>query len=469
MSVPPDHHESSLDHADQTALSWAPFLTAPVAPIPGCIKKRDEEFLVEELPRYEPSGEGEHIYLFVEKRGLSTSELLRIVAGHFGVDQRDVGYAGMKDKNAITRQILSVYAPGKKPEDYPMLQHEQVGVLWADLHRNKLRRGHLSGNRFSVWIRDTDAHRVNDAHRILRFLEARGMPNFYGHQRFGTRRRNHQLGRLYLRREHRELLDLLLGPDPDLPQLNIEARLAYQQRDYKAALEQMPAAQRTEHAALRALAKGRSPSDAVQAVPLMQRVFWVTAWQSAIFNRVLARRLDETPDGAEPGSMLSTLRPGDIAFKHDSHAMFRVDEDTARDPQTAERLKNREISPTGPMFGVKTMLCDGLSAEIEREEFEREGVAMESLEKAVKSLGDSVAGTRRPLRTLVTDPEVESGVDDKGHYIRCAFDLPAGSFATMLMRELLKSDRIECRQTLSYEKTGVACEPAAETDEDLDG
>ncbi len=469
MSAPSDHIPLPLDHADQTALSWAPFLTAPVPPIPGCIKKRDEEFLVEELPRYEPVGEGEHIYLFVEKRGLSTSELLRIIADHFGVDHRDIGYAGMKDKNAITRQHLSVYAPGKRPEDYPMLQHEQVGVLWADLHRNKLRRGHLMGNRFSVWIRDTDAHRVHDAHRILRFLGARGMPNFYGHQRFGTRRRNHQLGRLYLRREHRELLDLLLGPDPDLPDLNADARRAYLDGDYASAQALMPPAQRTEHAALRALVKGRSPSDAVHAVPLMQRVFWVTAWQSAIFNRVLARRLHEAPDGAEPGSMLSTLRPGDIAFKHDSHAMFRVDEQTAADPRTAERLKNREISPTGPMFGMKTMLCDGVSADIEREEFEREGISMEALERAVKSLGDSVAGTRRPLRTLVTDPEVEAGVDDKGHYIRCAFDLPAGSFATMLMRELLKSDRIECRQALSFGSDGSPGEPTPDLDEDTDG
>lgn len=468
MTLPTDP-SLELRERDGTALSWAPFLTAPVAPIPGCIKRRDEEFLVEELPRYEPCGEGEHIYLFVEKRGLSTSELLRIVAGHFGVDQRDVGYAGMKDKNAITRQILSIYAPGKRPEDYPMLQHERVGVLWADLHRNKLRRGHLCGNRFSVWIRDTDAHRVHDAHRILRFLSARGMPNFYGHQRFGARRRNHQLGRLYLRREYRELLDVLLGTDPDLPELNAEARIAYENRDYKAAIEHMPAAQRSEHAALRALAKGRSPSDAVNAVPLMQRVFWVTAWQSAIFNRVLARRLAECPEGAEPGSMIASLRAGDIAFKHDSHAMFRVDEEIARDPSTAERLRNREISPTGPMFGVKTMFCDGESGEIEREEFEREEVPMETLERAIKSLGESVSGTRRPLRTLVTDPEVEGGVDENGHYIRCAFDLPAGSFATMLVRELLKSDRIEYRQILSYSGDRQTDDPGEVFEEDTDG
>lgn len=466
MSDLPHNPSSPAEHPDQTALSWAPFLTAPVEPIPGCIKQRDEEFLVEELPRYEPSGEGEHIYLFVEKRGLSTSDLLRIVAEHFQVHHRDIGYAGMKDKNAITRQVVSVYAPGKRPEDFPMLQHDQVGVLWADLHRNKLRRGHLMGNRFSVWIRETDAHRVHDAHRILQFLTARGMPNFYGHQRFGTRRRNHQLGRLYLQRNHRELLDILLGPDPDMPTLNAAAREAYASGDYKAAIEHMPQAQRTEHAALRALAKGRSPSDAVHAVAQMQRVFWVTAWQSAIFNRVLARRLAEAPDGAEPGSMLSELRAGDIAFKHDSHAMFRVDEETANDPETAERLRRREISPTGPMFGVKTMLCDGPSADAEREEFEREGVTMDTLERAVKTLGDSVAGTRRPLRTLVTDPEVEAGVDENGHYIRCAFDLPAGSFATMLMRELLKSDRIECRQQLAYAGAGDA---NAHIDEDTDG
>jgi tRNA pseudouridine13 synthase len=458
-----------LDRRDGTALSWAPYLTAPVPPIPGCIKQRDEEFLVEELPRYEPGGEGEHIYLFVEKKGLSTSDMLRIVAEHFGVRQRDIGYAGMKDKNAITRQIISIWAPGKRPEDFPMLQHDRLGVLWADLHTNKLRRGHLAGNRFSVWIRNTDASRVHDANRILRFLAARGMPNFYGHQRFGTRRRNHELGRLYLRREFPALLDLLLGLDPNMPLLNRSARQAYEAGDYRAAAEHMPPAQRTEHAALRGLIKGQSPADAVQAVPLMQRVFWVTAWQSAIFNRVLARRLAEQTDGAEPGAMLSTIRAGDIAFKHDNHAMFRVDEDTAADPETAERIRRREISPTGPMFGVKTMLCDGPSAEFEREEFEREEVSMAELEHAVKTLGDSVAGTRRPMRTLVGDPEIEGGVDQHGHYIRCAFDLPAGSFATMLVRELLKSDRIECRQPLSFSDTSGAPDESFEESEDTDG
>lgn len=462
MADLPHQPELPLDHPDRTALSWAPFLTAPVPPIPGCIKQRDEEFLVEEVPRYDPAGDGEHMYLFVEKRGLSTSEMLRIVAAHFGVAQRDIGYAGMKDKNAITRQVISIHIPGKRPEDFPMLQHERIGVLWVDLHRNKLRRGHLLGNRFSVWIRETEARRVHDAHRILKFLEARGMPNFYGHQRFGTRRRNQLLGRLYLRREFGPLLDMLLGPDPDMPDLNRASREAYASGDYASALAMMPAAQTSEIAALRALARGRAPADAVQAVSQMQRVFWVAAWQSAIFNRVLARRLAECSQGSEPGEMLTTLRAGDIAFKHENNAMFRVDEATAADPETAERVRRREISPTGPMFGVKTMLCDGESGRVEREEFEREGVSMDTLERAMKSLGDSVAGTRRPLRTLVTDPEIEGGVDQHGHFIRCAFDLPAGSFATMLVRELLKSDRIECGQSLSYALDGSV-------EEDTDG
>ncbi len=94
---------------------------------------------------------------------------------------------------------------------------------------------------------------------------------------------------------------------------------------------------------------------------------------------------------------------------------------------------------------------------------------METLERAIKSLGESVAGTRRPLRTLVTDPEVEAGVDENGHYIRCAFDLPAGSFATMLMRELLKSDRIEYRQTLSYADDRQTTDPGEVFEEDTDG
>ena len=94
------------------------YITADVPGTGGAIKQRPEDFLVDETAAYQPSGEGDHLYLFVEKRNLSTLEAARVLAGHFGVPPDSVGFAGMKDRVAITRQLFSVYAPGKKPEDF---------------------------------------------------------------------------------------------------------------------------------------------------------------------------------------------------------------------------------------------------------------------------------------------------------------------------------------------------------------
>jgi tRNA pseudouridine13 synthase len=200
-----------------TALTTAPYLTHVVPAVDGCIKARHEDFLVEELPLYDPVGEGEHIYLFIEKNGLSTTQLIAVLADHFRVKREGIGFAGMKDKRAVTRQVVSIHAPGKRPEDFPMLRHEQIGVLWTDLHTNKLRRGHLRGNRFSIRVRCVDPLRVTDVYRMLRFLEANGMPNFYGDQRFGARINNHVAARHFILRNHRELMDTLLGPDHEFP------------------------------------------------------------------------------------------------------------------------------------------------------------------------------------------------------------------------------------------------------------
>src|SRR5689334_18599213 len=104
----------------------ARYLTAGVPGIGGRIRERPEDFLVDEQPLYQPSGEGEHVYLLVEKRNMSTMHAARVLAAHFKVDQSAVGHAGLKDRVAVTRQVFSVHVPGKKPEDFPMLVHEKM-------------------------------------------------------------------------------------------------------------------------------------------------------------------------------------------------------------------------------------------------------------------------------------------------------------------------------------------------------
>lgn len=405
-------------------------ITADVPGIGGTLRARPEDFLVEEQPLYEPRGEGEHVYLMVQKAGMSTAQAAAVLARHFGVPGHAVGYAGLKDKHAITRQVFSIHVPGKKPEDFPELRHERMAVLWADIHANKLRPGHLAGNRFSIKVRGVDMTAAVRAERTLRVLAARGVPNLAGEQRFGFRNNNHVLGRLDILGDAQGLLDELLGPDEASPGLNAEARAAYARRDFAAALELMPLDARVECAALRALARGAAPERAVGAIDATQRRFWITAFQSAVFNRVLGDRLE--------AGAYDRLIEGDLAWKHRNGAVFAVSQDTLADPDTAERLARLEISPSGPLWGASMMRAAGAVDAAENAALAASGVNLEALAAYAGRSRQPITGARRPLRVPVIDPEVEGGVDEHGHYVRCAFELPAGAFATIVMREVMK-------------------------------
>jgi tRNA pseudouridine13 synthase len=167
---------------------------------PVKLKTSPEDFEVEEVPAYQPSGEGEHLYLWVEKKGRSTAEAARALARHLGISERDISYAGMKDKVAITRQLFSV--PAKVEAEVKAFVDPDVKVLWAKRHKNKLRTGHLWGNRFTLRARG-----VADAAAVSRALEQvarEGMPNFFGEQRFGKADDNAGFGKKLLLRQKLE-------------------------------------------------------------------------------------------------------------------------------------------------------------------------------------------------------------------------------------------------------------------------
>lgn len=407
-----------------------PYVTPELAGIGGVMRQRDEDFLVEEIPLYDPCGEGEHIYLLLEKRGLSTQQLVQIVAKHFGVPTRAIGYAGMKDKHAITRQVMSVHVPGKKLADFPSLQHEKVQVMWADMHTNKLRLGHLRGNRFSIRVRGVQATAVVAANKVMKVLADRGVPNFFGEQRFGLRLNNHELGRLDLLGDWRGMLQELLGPDPDFPHINSNARKLFAEGNFDAAHRAFPFMQQSERMAVRVLARGRSAKQAVFAVNRVDRQFWVSAYQSALFNRLVAERM------GEPGG-LSALREGDLAYRHANGAVFRVTPEELAKPELMERVAKFELSPSGPLWGSRMTRAEGETGRREEVALLESGVALEALDRAARHFS-CLSGSRRPMRIPLIDPEIEGGVDEHGSYVRCAFELPSGSFATVVMREIVK-------------------------------
>lgn len=394
----------------------------------GVIKQRAEDFLVDEIPAYDPVGEGEHLYLGIEKSGVSHAEMIACIAKRLNVPRDKVSFAGMKDKHAITRQTISLHLH-KDPPGID-LQHDRIRVLWARRHRNRLRRGHLKGNRFSIRIRGVDPTQAPIARSILLKLERTGVPNFFGPQRFGYRRNTHRLGLAILRREYDAIVHELLGvtgsPYPDVQQ---QRRELYEQGRFRDALQLWSVADRAESSLLHSLMKGATPREACARLDRSITSFWISALQSAVFNRVLDDRLQ--------AGTISSLTQGDLAWKHDKGSVFRVTADELATCALPPRLDAQEISPSGPMWGHGMTRAEGEIDAAERNALASYGLSPDDLDVRHVAL----EGARRPLRVPIRLPSIDAGVDEHGGYIRVRFELPAGAYATIVTRELMKSEQ----------------------------
>jgi len=148
------------------------------------IRGTPEDFFVEELPGFEPSGAGEHLLLTVEKRGMNTAFAAKRIAEWAGVAESAIGYAGIKDRHAVTRQAFSVWIPKKVAPAIDALQSDELQVLGHAWHSRKLPRGALAGNRFVLVLRGIEGEREAIEQR-LQAISMRGVPNYFGEQRFG--------------------------------------------------------------------------------------------------------------------------------------------------------------------------------------------------------------------------------------------------------------------------------------------
>ncbi len=177
-----------------------PLITADLPGIGGHIKAEPDHFQVQEVLLYEPSGEGEHIFVRLTREGWTTRALVERLARLFGLRERDVGYAGLKDKHARVTQTFSLWLPRVEAQEVARLVADAlpVQVHEARRHRNKLKPGHLLGNRFRILVIEPSPDALSRAQAIAQALQSRGLPNFYGPQRFGTMGTNAQRGRQVL-------------------------------------------------------------------------------------------------------------------------------------------------------------------------------------------------------------------------------------------------------------------------------
>jgi tRNA pseudouridine13 synthase len=174
-----------------------PYITEDLLGIGGMIRAKPEDFLVEEVPLFEPSGEGDHLYVNITKMGATTREVQEDIAGLFDIRYQDVGTAGLKDKDAIATQTFSVYLEENKldTEYAAALIEDHIGfrVNWTKYHNTKIRSGHLIGNKFKILISDIKMQKRQIKERVDAITERihmHGIPNYYGDQRLGRRGKN---------------------------------------------------------------------------------------------------------------------------------------------------------------------------------------------------------------------------------------------------------------------------------------
>ncbi|MGY2202844.1 tRNA pseudouridine(13) synthase TruD [Pseudomonas gingeri] len=318
------------------------------------LKATAEDFQVDEVLDIPLSGDGEHLWLWVEKRGLNTEEAARRLAKAAGVPLRTVSYAGLKDRQALTRQWFSIQLPGKADPDMGTAQNDTLQILKSVRHKRKLQRGAHAANGFTLRLSQLAADKDGLQQRLEQ-ISRQGIPNYFGAQRFGHQGGNLGEARTYAARQA-------------LPeQRNVRSRLLSTARSY-------------------------------------------------LFNQVLAARV---ADGS-----WNRAQVGDLLAFTDSRSFFPAGEAECGDP----RLAILDLHPTGPQWGEGPSPATGATFELEQAVAAREADLCQWLVKA------GMEHERRILRLPIggltwhyPEPDI----------LQLEFVLPAGCFATVLVRELV--------------------------------
>ncbi len=331
------------------------------------IRRFAEDFCVEEVLGFEPDGAGEHQFLFIRKTGENTDWVAQQLACFTQTHPRDIGYAGKKDRHAVTDQWFSVRLPIGKQLDWSAFETDSIKVLRQARHSRKLKTGVLQGNRFSLRLRDVS--HPDELQQRFNQLKTSGVPNYFGEQRFGHNYGNISKG---------ELL--------------IAGRLRDRNRQ--------------------------------------KRGLYISALRSALFNQVVSARIHQ--------GIWNKVAPGDVLMLNASQSCF-VYTDAETDCQS--RLEQGDLHLTAPLWGRGGLMSQNSMAEFEQSVLSPWQAWCTGLE------GLGLNQERRAVRVLLQTPGLEQ---ESGSTWRMSFGLPAGAFATSLVRELCQ---------LENEKAVPGCSP----------
>jgi tRNA pseudouridine13 synthase len=353
--------------------AYFPWPCTPTPPLTSAVlRATPEDFRVEERMPFALTGAGEHLWLKVCKRGFNTEQVAKQLARAASLTRRDVGYAGMKDRHAVTVQWFSLHLLGKDAPDWKTALAPGIEVLEAQRHTRKLKVGALAGNHFEIVLRDCVGDR-DDLIRRVDETRVRGVPNYFGEQRFGY------------------------GGDNI-----VHARAMF-------------AGTETPRESANATSLSRGP----RLVPIGDRKLqgiYLSAARSLLFNEVLARRV---ADGS-----WDRLLDGEAVILNGRRSFFPAD---PADPELERRLAEGDIHPSGPLWGRGESPAQRLARALELAVVNEHDDLRQGLEQA------GLEHERRALRVIPSDLEAE-GLDAATW--RLQFSLPAGCYATVVLRHL---------------------------------
>lgn len=400
----------------------------------GVIRQSNEDFYVEEVPLTLPSGQGPNTWIQIEKNGKTTLDVVLDIAKHLQLSRKRMGFAGMKDKSAITRQwvCISNITPEELPDDLEDVLYN-VNILDIKSNQKKLRIGQLKGNKFKIAIKNIDdiGSAKENAEKVLDSLKITGVPNYYGYQRFGEIRSNtHLVGKALVEGNIKKAVDTYIGIPCEGEYSKIyEARQLYDEGKLQESYDLMPKSMRYEkymlkeliHSSKKGQLEERDYIKSIEALPKPLKRMFVNAYESYLFNKIINER-------SKIG--INKYFDGDIIIDEEEHWVHEIDKNSIQ-----EDIDNFKLNPTAPLIGSKVPLAEGVQGEIENKIIEEENIVKEDFAcPKTPKLGSH--GIRRSVRFKIDDTNVKS-IDDG---IEVEFFIPRGCFATAVLREIMKKN-----------------------------
>ncbi|MGM0518392.1 MAG: tRNA pseudouridine(13) synthase TruD [Campylobacterota bacterium] len=336
-------------------------------------KQNKDDFVVTEVPLYKFTGEGEHLILKIRKKDMTTWDAVNEIARHVGCRSRDIGYAGLKDKNAMTIQSISLFK--KYEEKLDDFNHPNIKILEKNYHNNKIKIGHLKGNKFFIRLKRVNLVDSKKIEQVLQSIVNHGMPNYYGFQRFGVEHKNYEKGKLI-----------------------VEGKLKEKRRN----LKQM----------------------------------YINSYQSYQFNLWLSKRIEisRLVDAFEPKEIYKKINlpleevknmkkqehpfkliTGDILNHYPFGKAFVIEETK----EEASKFLKADRVPTGLIAGKRVSRSENLAYEIEKE----------------FDIDTNESGSRRFAWVYPND--IQSDYKEEKNWMELSFYLPKGSYATEFIEEVI--------------------------------